>query len=474
MAASATTTNPRGLGYQTPVFTLPTGTNVASAFQGRLLSDDYYRKIYYEQVVREPTMSAWMEQFGGVEYSSIPLYNVLQYTDERHQVKVSGTPTITAKSGSDGTGTITLSAKDHSVSGTYVEPIVGMSLLIPGINVLLPITDVTHSSANNTTVTVSNPTTTAVTLANGDEAIVVPGVAVTDCEAAKGQFSIPDLPFDFEYNMVEFSEKGTLCGDDLTRQWRFNIPFLDENGKEIPEKGLWFAQAQRDMYHKIESRKYYERLFNANFGLIPKIKLLGINFAQADDSQVSIDDIRDWKTALRAAGVKTKEYAVWAGTARYSQWMKMLINLGASVLYIQNRPMADCGWLDMNYCGFSIEGMTFHLYEEESFGNGHGLGAQGMVFPNSAIFIPMDDAENVQLGTGASVNRFGMNRNKKFTTVYYRSVDGRLTYDHLTDSNGIFGPRNSFGTGEIKHEWSDRVRFSFEVSNPESFGFTGL
>lgn len=129
----------------------------------------------------------------------------------------------------------------------------------------------------------------------------------------------------------------------------------------------------------------------------------------------------------------------------------------------------------MEYCGIKVEGMTLHIYDDCTFSNGKELGASGMNFPDSAIFVPLGNRPH---DTNRSVSYLGRNgyTEKMFTTVYFQSIQGRR-YDIFTDSNGFLngqGGRNTFGTGCKTHEWSAESRFLLEVHCPNAWGYMGL
>lgn len=126
----------------------------------------------------------------------------------------------------------------------------------------------------------------------------------------------------------------------------------------------------------------------------------------------------------------------------------------------------------MEYCGIKVEGMTLHIYDECVFSNGKKLGANGMIYPNSAIFVPMGDRPSPTQTTSSSF-RSGQYDKKMFTKVYFRSLDGRV-WDSVTDSNGILGTRNTFGTGCETQEWSIKTRYVNEIHCAQSWGYIGL
>ncbi|HJY22386.1 MAG TPA: hypothetical protein VJ279_05850 [Hanamia sp.] len=470
MPTTVTTNNPNGIGFQTGQFTLPTGTNVSEAFAGRISSNKIYRSAWNCNIVEDCGMMSWIEEYGGVEFDCHKNYSLLEYNGTRYQIKVAEDTTIPTTST---TGTIAIGANDHYVSGLYFLPQVGNTLIAPN-GALIDITAVTHNAANDTDLTVrQRGAGAAIALTANTLLLVVPGRQISDCVCPSGQFRIPDLPIEHDLSMVTFADKGVLCGSDLEECKNFVIPFLDEAGNEISEKEAWFTPSQKAMYQGIEQRKNYERLLNPIFGLIPTIKARGIKFTQADANELTIADIRFLKKSLAVNGVSNREFAIFAGTDKFSQWQQFLGVQGVSQLNYMERPLNDCSWINMQYCGIMVEGLTLHVYEDCTFGNGKGLGAAGFVFPNSSIWVPMGNRPLDSKYSFGTPNRNGTMAGKKFTTVYFQSIQG-VRYDMVFDSNGILGPRNSMGTGCRTHEWSAQTEFTFEVHCANEFVYDGL
>lgn len=481
MAGTLTTNNPQGLGYQQGYFSGPVGTPIDQdffdlAFAGRINENKIYKEAYYCNIVGDCTMSTWLEEFGGVEYSCYPEYTLLEYTSVRHQIRAAANTTIPA---APATGTITLSAKDHFVSGAYVLPQVGNTIVLTPSGQLAEVTLVTHATANDTVITVrQRGTAGAQNVLLGDEMLVLAGRELDDCECPEGQFNLRDLPTEIDLNMANIALKGELCGDALEKcQW-LKIPFLDEAGNPIDEKGKWYTEAQRDMFRDLEHRKHYEILLNPNFGLVTQLRARGIKFNPTSSTEITTDDVRDWKQELDKAGITQKEFAIFAGREIYSQFQRMLLEAGVVQLDTTLQPLGDCKWLNMEWCGIKVEGLILHIFEDCSFSNGKALGSQGMIFPNSAIIVPMGNRQNEP---SRSINerreyRYGSSTEKMFNIVYFQSINGRK-YDMFVDSNGILnGPngRNTFGTGCRQHEWSANSRLTLEAYCLSSWGYIGL
>lgn len=476
--ASITTNDPLGLGYQTGYFSGPVGTPIDQAFfniafAGHINTNKIYKDIYNCNIIGDCTMSTWMEEYGGAEYWCHKAWTNLEYNGFRRQIRASVGTTVPAY---PSTGTITLSNKDHFVSGRYVLPQVGQSIVLTPSGNLADITVVTHASGFDTVLTVVQRSRTAgtQTIAAGDEMLVLAGSILTDCVCPTGQFNFRDMPLEIDLTMIDVAVKGTLCGDALEQCQFLKIPFLDDNGQQIGETGAWWTVPQQDMYRDLERRKHYEKLLNPNFGIVPQLRARGIKFTPASTTEITTDDIRDLKAGLDIAGVAGREYAVFAGRNKFSQFQKMLLAAGVVKLDNTVRPMADCAWVNMQYCGIMVEGLTLHIHEDCSFSSGKELGAVGMNFPDSAIFVPMGNRPYDTKRSIASP-RNGYTE-KMFNTVYFESIQGRK-YDMYTDSNGFLnGPngRNTFGTGCKNHEWSAESVFALETHCMTSWIYMGL
>lgn len=468
------------LGFQTGYFSGPVGAPVDqnffnNAFAGHLNTNKIYKEVYNCNIIGQCTMGTWMETYGGVEYDCHPAYTNLEYSGYRRQIRESVGVTIPAW---PATGNITLSAKDMFVSGQYILPQVGQAIALTPRGFLADVTAVTQATAYSAVITVKQRSQTAApqVIALGDEMLVLQGSLLTDCALPTGQFNFRDLPLEIDLAMIDVASKGSLCGDAIEKCQFLKIPFLDENGNEIPSKSPWFTPVQQDMYRDLERRKYYEKLLNPGFGIIPNLRARGIQFAPASNTAITIQDMRDFKAALDLAGIAGREYAVFAGGVIFSQFQVLALAAGVTQrLTFEDQPMNDCKWINYEYCGFKVEGLTLHIYDECSFSSGKELGSAGMNFPSSAIFVPLADRPSDVTRSVSPLGRNGYT-NKMFTTVYFESIQGRR-YDMVTDSNGFLnGPngRNTFGTGAKNHEWSAETRFLQETYCMNAWAYIGL
>lgn len=468
-----TTADSRGLGYQQGYFSGPVGSPIAqdffdAAFAGRIHTDKIYKETYNCNVVEMCTMNTWMEEYMGYETDCFPAYSLIETNAQLNQIVAAGTVVIPVY---PGTGIIDLSDSSQFVSGVYYLPQVGNNIVLSPSGELAVVTAVTHATGYDTTVTVRLRSTTAAaqTVTAGDRLLVLTGADIADCAGNTGQFRVDDLPITTDLQMITKGTLGSLCGDALLKCQYLKIPFTDDCGNVIEK---WWTKALSDMYKDFESMKHFENLLNPNFGIIPAIKARGMKFTPASASEITTTDIRAWKADLDAGGIACREYAIFAGGALFSQWQKMLLTAGVTQLLYSERPMADCGWINMEYCGLQVEGLRLHIYEECTFSNGKLLGGPNMTFPNSAIFVPMCNRPQEVNRTSITTSCNAYNQ-KMLTTVYFKDNTGRV-WDNLTDSNGVLGTRNTFGTGVQKQEWGVSSRWLQEIHCPNAWGYMGL
>lgn len=473
MAATITTNSQLGLGYQTGYFSGPLGQELNqsffdAAFAGRINENKIYKEAYHCNIVGMCGISEWLDQYMGYDTDCHPSYTLLEtYTYQNFvtveaQVVVDNYPNTTV---------IELDPGDAYTSNAYLLPQVGNTLVLPN-GELVVVTALGAASTADPKITVKarNPNFTDYTLQAGDKLLVLSGSEIEDCACPAGQFAVPDNPIEVDLSMINIGDKGEVCGDAVHKcQW-LKIPFYDECGKEVTSG--WYTLALQEMYQRFEKRKFYERLLNPSFGIIPVVKARGMKWTEATPNTIVEEDFRTWKSELDKMGNMCREFAIFAGRDKFSQFQRSFNSLAKSNLQYSERPMNDCAWLNLNYCGIDIEGLKLHVYEECRFSNGKELGTPNSVFPNSAIIIPMCNRPMCQ----RSNNRVeaGGQDQKMLSTVYFRSqADGKV-WDNLTDSNGIFGPRNTFGAGCEQHEWTIKCRFLQEVHCANWWGFMGL
>lgn len=480
MAGTLSTNNPLGLSYQTGMFSADPNAAINqqffdAAFAGRINTNKIYKEAYHCNIVQECGISEWLDQYMGVETECLldanNQYSLIETYGDYQMIKIAQSATLPQY---PGTVNAHLAANSHFVNGAFILPQVGNVIVTSPNGVLAKVTAVNVSSALDSIITLQQVDTTGNTgpqeITADDELMVLSGATIADCACPTGNFAVRDMPIITDLSMITIGDRGHVCGDAVNKcQW-LKIPFYDDCGKEYEH---WYTQALKDMYDRFEKRKRYERLLNPSFGLIPILRARGIKWTPSSGSAITTDDVRDWKLELDKAGIPCREFAIFAGRNLFSQFQRML--LAAGVVKLDTTmfdPTLDCKWINMEYCGIKVEGLTLHVYDECSFSNGKELGSPNMVFPNSAIIVPMCarpscTRSNGRQDTGAAAD------NKMMTTVYFKSTDGRV-WDNLTDSNGIFGPRNTFGAGCEEHEWTIKARFTQEIHCANWWGYMGL
>lgn len=433
-----------------------------AAFANRIHADPIFKEAYSCNITQMCNMSTWLDEYMGYETSCDPKYSIIETNSVTNKVKVKTLVTVAVNPAST---VVAIDNASHYVGGNYVLPQVGNTIVSKN-GVLMEVTAMSVGvNASTMSLRIRDTLATAQTIQAGDELLVLSGSFMADCECPTGNFRFQDLPIVQNLQMITIGDKGDLCGDALNKCQYLKIPFTDENGKEYDK---WYTQALQDMYKSFEARKHYERLLNPNFGVIPVLKARGLNFTTASATEITLADVRSWKLQLSDAGIGMTEFAIFCGADIFQQWQVLLSTLGGTAMQNVVNPTADCKWINMEYCGIRIAGLTLHIYEDCSFANGKELGGVNSGFRKAMIWVP--------LGNRSTNLRGGTDTGKMFTTVYFKDINGRV-WDNLTDSNGILnGPngRNTFGTGCEKHEWTIKSRFLQEVHCPNAWGWSNL
>jgi hypothetical protein len=485
MATSITTNNPSklgpdayGLGYQSGLFSGDPNSPINqqffdAAFAGRINTNKIYKESYHCNIVQECGISQWLDQYMGYETDCFPAYSIIETYGDYNQIKIATGGTLGAYP-----ATLVLHldpATSHFGGGAFILPQVGNTIVTSPNGVLAKVTAVSVASASDSTITIQQRDTTGNTgnqvIATGDQLLVLSGSEIADCACPTGQFAVPDMPIITDLQMLHIGDKGSVCGDAVDKcQW-LKIPFTDECGKTVEH---WYTEALQKMYQRFEKRKRFEILLNPFFGIIPILRARGLKWTPNSASEITTDDVRNWKAELDKAGIGCREFSIFAGRVIFSQFQRMLLTAGVTQLLYSERPLNDCGWINMEYCGLKVEGLTLHIYEECSFSNGKELGGPNMIYPSSAIIVPMCARPACNRSTNRPDGAGGDTGDTKMASiVYFKSNDG-LVWDNKTDSNGIFGPRNTFGTGCRQHEWTVECRFLLEIHCANWWGYMGL
>lgn len=476
MAGTLSTLNPLGIGYQTGLFSAPVGEPISqhffdAAFAGRINENKIYKESYHCNIVQMCGMAQWLEEYMGYDTDCHTAYTLLETYGDLRQVKISQTAVVPQY---PGTVVLHVDTSSTFVGDQFILPQVGNSLVITPNGVLVKVTAVNFASSADITITVQQRDTTgntgAQTITANDVLLVLSGSMIDDCECPTGQLTFHDLPQEIDLAMHTFGDKGELCGDALHKcQW-LKIPFTDECGNVVE---WWYTEALQRMYRDHERSKFYERLLNPMWGIIPTVRAKGIKWVPTSANEITTDDVRDWKKQLDLYGVGCREFAIFAGRDKFSQFQRMLLQAGVVKLDNEiHNPTKDCKWINMEYCGIKVEGLTLHIYDECSFSNGKELGSANMIFPNSAIIIPMCNRPACSRSNGRG--EAGGRDMKMLSTVYFRSAKTGQVWDNMTDSNGVLGPRNTFGAGCEQQEWSVKSRFLQEIHCSNWWGYMGL
>lgn len=463
------------MGYQTGLFSGVAGETITqhffdAAFAGRVNGNKIYKESYHCNIVQMCGMSQWMEEFMGYETDCHSAYTLLETYGELNQVKAGASATVPVY---PSTVALHLDGGSSFVSHQFILPQVGNTLIASPKGDLVKVTAVSFASSSDIVLTIQQRDTTgntgAFVITAGDLLIVLSGSEIDDCACPTGQFNFHDMPTEIDLRMIEKGDKGDICGKAIHEcQW-LKIPFTDECGNTIE---WWYTDALQRMYQRHEKMKFYENLFNPNFGLIPILKAKGIKWVPTSTTEITVQDVRDFKAQLDLYGVGCREFAIFAGRTKFSQFQAMLQAAGVVKLDNIVKPLADCQWINMDYCGIKVEGLTLHIYEECSFSNGKELGSANMVFPNSAIIVPMCNRPSCSRSNNRG--EAGAQDQKMLSTVYYKSAKTGKVFNNDTDSNGIFGPRNTFGAGCEKHEWTIKSKWLQEIHCANWWGYMGL
>lgn len=473
MPATLTTLANNGvIGLQRGLFSGTPGTPINqaffdAAFAGHINENKIYKNAYYCNIVQRSTMFQWLDQFMGYETDCHPKYSIIENYGDRHLIKVQTTVNI---DNYPNTTVIELDTGAAYTSNAYILPQVGNTIPLPN-GELLVVTAIGTPSALDPKITVRarNPNFVDYTLLAGTELLVFSGSEIADCACPTGQFAVPEAPIITDLEMYHFGDKGDVCGDAVDKcQW-LKIPFYDECGNVIDQ---WYTEALRKMYQRFEKKKNIERLFHPNWGLIPVLKARGIKWTPASPSVIIEQDFRDWAQELDKAGIGCAEFAIFAGRNLFSKFQVALNALAKANLQYSERPLADCAWVNLDYCGIRVEGLTLHIYKEPMFSNGKELGGANYIYPDAAIIVPMCDRPACTRSNGRQDG--GGNDAKMLSLVYFKSQATGEVFDNKLDSNGIFGPRNTFGTGCRNHEWTIEARFLQEIHCANYWGYMGL
>lgn len=464
--------------WQTPQFTLPEGTYLGQSFfrevYAERLSPNVYRKFYYTNVAGPCTETMFLEQYGGVEYDCNKFDNtILEYAPLREQVKVGGND-ATISIPASGSGFIPIDAADVAPDTQYTLPYDGNSLVLPSGDIVDVVSVGTENGGEADgslyiEVEQREGGSGTLTVESGQELTILFGREISDCDCPEGNFRVQGMPVDTDIKWHSYADARELCGDDLNACSVLQVPLIDSNGNFIEGTAPFtYFNIEQELHADMQKRKNIEVLLE----LIARVKAAGLKFTPSDSDKIEVEDIRDWKKILDSFGIRNREYLVFAGNVVFSQFMKLRQDAQVTALEITQRPLVDCPWINLDYCGITVEGLTFHIFEACTFSNGYELGGAGSDFPASALLIPAGDrSTRVQWSRGRT-GRTGYT-DKAFNIVYFRGTNG-VTYDVHVDTGGILGPYNPYEPGCIKQKWAVRSNWALETFGLQAWGFIGL
>lgn len=433
-----------------------------AAFAGRLSANPVYKETYWCDIIGEMGLGVFLDEYTGFDTFCYPAFSNVEYNHYRDQTKISLQGIVPAYASSPNTVTLSIdTVTSQFVSGAYILPGVGDTMVAPPYGALLEVVAVNPGANPSVTVRHRSTTGAALTIPAGSELKVLSGKYLADCECPTGQFRVPDVPIVANLTMKHIgTNSGELCGDALNACQNLKLPFYDSDSKMVAE--YWWNEPLKRMYTDHEKSKLYMRLLDADWGLIPTLVARGGVYTSASPTAITVDDIYAWGTASTQAGVQCFDYAIAAGRGLFVQLQQLAATLAVNQTLIGIFDASDsCKWINLNWCKFSVGGYNFHVFQDNWMSNGLGLGAANFRFNQAGIMIPL---------CGRTTNmKAGESETKMLTTTYFQDNHGRV-YDNLQDGNGIYGPRNTFGTGCDKQEWSVKSRFTQTVHCPQSWG----
>lgn len=433
-----------------------------AAFAGRLSANPVYKETYWCDIIGEMGLGVFLDEYTGYDTFCHPSFTNVEYNHLRDQTKISLQGIVPAYTSSPNTVTLSIdTVTSQFVSGQFILPGVGDTMVAPPYGALLEVVAVNPGANPSVTVRHRSTSGAALTIPAGSELKVLSGKYLADCECPSGQFRVPDLPIVANLTMVNIAaDSGELCGDALNACQNLKLPFFDQENRTVSE--IWWNEPLKNMYTDHEKTKLYTRLLHPDWGLVPVLVARGGVYTSADSTRIEVDDIYAWGTAATQAGVQCKDYAIAAGRGLFVQFQRLAATLAVNQTLIGIFDASDsCKWINLNWCKFSVGGFNFHVFQDNWMSNGLGLGAAGFRFNQAGIMIPL---------CGRNTNfRAGESASKMLTTTYFKDTRG-VVYDNLQDGNGIYGPRNTFGTGCDKQEWTVKSRFTQTVHCPQAWG----
>lgn len=439
-----------------------------AAFAGRISSNPVYKETYWCDLVGDFGFGTFLDEYTGWDTSCFSSFSNVEYSPYYDQVKITAASvSVPAYTAGTNTVVIPIDTTKSQFYATYILPQPGQTIVAPPYGALLEVVAVT-AQGGTPTMTVRNRSTTgaAFTIPASSEMKVLIGKYLADCDCPSGLLRVPDLPIVRPLTMKPIgTSSGVICGKALTECQNLKLPFFDENGNESE---LWYNEPLKRMYRDFENTKIYDRFLDPDWGLIPTLVSRGSVFTTATPGVVTVADVTAWGDALIAAGISCTNYAIFCGRSLFTAFQALLNQEGVNKVLIGIfDAMDDCKWLNYNWCGLSVAGLSLHIYQEPFMSNGMGLGAAGYNFKQAGLMMPLCDRSTNMSAT--EKNGVGDSANKMITTTYLKDNLGRV-WDNLQDGNGIWGPRNTFGTGCDSQEWTVKSSFTQTIHCPQAWG----
>lgn len=433
-----------------------------AAFAGRLSANPIYKETYWCDIIGEVGLGTFLDEYTGWDTFCYPTFSNVEYNPYRDQTKISLQGIVPAYASSPNTVTLSIDpTTSQFVSGAYILPGVGDTMVAPPYGAFLEVVAVNPSTNPSVTVRHRSTSGAALTIPANSQLKVLSGKYLADCECPSGQFRVPDLPIVAALTMKTIAaNSGELCGDALNACQNLKLPFYDSDNKMVAE--FWWNEPLKNMYKDHEKNKLYMRLLDPDWGLVPTLVSRGGVFTTASSLTVTVDDIYAWGTALTTAGVQCTDYAIAVGRDLFVMFQQLAATLAVNQTLIGIFDASDsCKWINLNWCKFSVGGLNLHVFQDNWMSNGLGLGAAGFRFRGAGIMIPL---------CGRSTNmKAGESETKMLTTSYFKDNLGRV-WDNLQDGDGIWGPRNTYGAGCDKQHWTVKSRLTQTVHCPQAWG----
>lgn len=424
---------------------IPSAGYAASENYALISGYDIYDRDFYKKLIKKVPRAAalqWMRVVKGYMSKRAAIRSQYYYHEEGQWM--SAAATIAAAVDNSTNMTLTLSAADHTVSGTSSFPVVGQTVLFEN-EVVGYVQAVTRTVANAHTVTVY-----PVDIANYNlvAAAVVGSTMVfysnaQQEESAATETRVPKT--NKVTNYVQTFREGYKVTDTALQN---QTEFAYNGQKYLHVKGIddtmdRFAM-QEDLGLLINPAS--SGLVNAGAktiqlakGLIPQITDNGntLEYFGTPD-MTTIDDA----ILILNRSYGEHEYLLGQGLNINLAWKNWLIDFAKGGDNNISFSAFDGGQqqaVKLNFKSISIEPYTFHMQTWDVLAHADTLGAGNMPYRDMAIFIPMGMAKNPDAGDGGSQG----NDMEPYLALVYSDPGGAANQnkgDHCVFSTGALAP----------------------------------